>query len=79
MPVYTFRTTLAFHCRFLTTYSITKQKNEAHRPDPDGPPAEGGSSAEYDEAMSGLMMQNHIDCMNTINNSMGDFDYFYSY
>lgn len=29
--------------------------------------------------MSGLMMQNHIDCMNTINNSMGDFDYFYSY
>ncbi len=29
--------------------------------------------------MSGLMMQNHIDCMNTINNSMGDFGYFYSY
>ncbi|MBD3372896.1 MAG: hypothetical protein GF403_09310 [Candidatus Coatesbacteria bacterium] len=40
---------------------------------------EGGSSSKYDEAMNGLMMQNHIDCMNTINNSMGDFGYFYSY
>jgi hypothetical protein len=29
--------------------------------------------------MNGLMMQNHMDCMNTINNAMGDFGYFYGY
>ncbi len=41
--------------------------------------AEGGGGSEYDEAMNGLMMQKHMDCMNTINNAMGDFGYFYGY
>ena len=39
----------------------------------------GGASSGYDDAMSGLMMQSHLDCINTISNSMGEFGYFYGY